>query len=187
MTDTLPPLIDPLTEDEAEARGLGEVLTASANGIGDDVFVRTVGRVDGYAEALHGAMQVTHFEGSVDHRLKEIIRIQLAHTAEDHYFAHLRSKPAMVQGLTEEQIQAGLAGFDSDEQFSAAEKWALRYAFLMYRDPDQVSAGFYDEGRNHYSDAQIVEIGALIALHYGMQLFMRTLCVEPLPTPMASG
>ncbi len=181
VTDARLPIIDPLTEEEATARGLGEILATSANGTGDDVFLRTVGRVDGYAEALHGAMQATHFEGTVDHRLKEIIRIQLAETASDPYFGGLRSKAAVESGLTEERIRAGAADFESDDAFTEAEKWALRYAHLMYRDPGQLDADFYDEGRNHYSDAEIIEIGALVALHYGMSVFMRTWCVKPAP------
>lgn len=180
MSELTPPIIEPLTVDDARERGLGEMLsTAEADGIGDDVFIRTIGHVDGYAEALHGAMQLARDAGSVDRTLKEIIRIQLAHTAEDPYFAGLRSRSATAVGLTEERILAGVNRFEDDDQFTTAEKWALRYAYLMYRAPDQVDSAFYDEGRLHYSDAEIVELGALIALNYGMQLFMRTLCVEP--------
>ena len=47
----------------------------------------------------------------------------------------------------------------------------------MYRAPEQVNASFYDEGKQHYSEAQIMEIGGLIAIHYGMAVFMRTLQV----------
>ena len=45
----------------------------------------------------------------------------------------------------------------------------------MYLSPDNVDAGFYAEGKKHYSEAQIMELGAFIAFHYGMQAFARTL------------
>lgn len=74
-------------------------------------------------------MLISHAGGKVDHKLKEIIRVQLARTAGDTYFSNLRSAKAIEQGLTE---------------------------------------------------AQIMELGAFIALHYGMQVFMRTLAAFPL-------
>jgi hypothetical protein len=34
---------------------------------------------------------------------------------------------------------------------------------------------FTPPAKRHYTEAQIAELGALIAFHYGMQVFMRTL------------
>jgi alkylhydroperoxidase family enzyme len=51
----------------------------------------------------------------------------------------------------------------------------LRYSWRMATDPGSVDAAFYEDLRRHYSDEEIVELGAFIALHYGMQVFMRTL------------
>ena len=130
-----------------------------------------------YAEALWDAMAEALFEGNVDHSLKEMVRIQLAVKAEDPYFAALRSKRATDAGLTEERIQAALGDFNNDPQFSDAEKWALEYSYRMYRTPETVDATFYDEGKKLWSEAQIMELGGLVAIHYGMQVFMRTLQV----------
>ncbi|MDH3499796.1 MAG: hypothetical protein OEM97_06710, partial [Acidimicrobiia bacterium] len=93
----------------------------------------------------------------------------------DPYFAGIRSGPAITAGLTEDRIEAALGDFENDPQFTDAEKWALRYAYTMYREPELIDAAFYDEGKRHFSEAQIMEIGALIAVHYGMYVFMRTL------------
>jgi alkylhydroperoxidase family enzyme len=49
----------------------------------------------------------------------------------------------------------------------------------MYLAPEQVDAAFYAELKRHYSEAQIMELGAFIAFHYGMQAFMRTLGAHP--------
>ena len=49
----------------------------------------------------------------------------------------------------------------------------------MYTEPKKVNAEFYDQGKTHYSEAEIIELGAFIAFHYGLQLFMRTLNVTP--------
>jgi len=158
------------------ARGLGSRLE-SFSVLGDQsaTFPRILARAPKYAEALWDAMAEALFEGDVDHSLKEMVRIQLATKAGDPYFSSLRSKVAMDAGLTEERIQAALGDFASDPQFSAAEKWALEYAYRLYRTPASVDAAFYEEGKRHWTEAQIMELGGLAAIHYGMQMFMRTL------------
>jgi alkylhydroperoxidase family enzyme len=174
------PIIDPIDLDTANDLGLTQTLE-SFEDLDDEtaVFPRILGLVPGYAEAMWNAMAEAHQEGGVDQKLKEIMRIQLARTAHDPYFAGLRSKKAIDAGLSEERIEAGCADFENDPQFTPAEKWALRYSYLMYRKPDQVDAAFYDEGKKHFTEAQIVELGGMIAIHYGMQVFMRTVQVGP--------
>lgn len=143
----------------------------------DPRFFQIMAHAPGYAQAIFDAMYKSHAEGNVDHVLKEIMRIQLARQARDPYFAAMRSKKAMAAGLTEERIAAGYGDFAKDDSFSGPEKWALSYARLMYTDPKKVNGDFYAEGKKHYSEAEIMEMGAFIALHYGIQLFMRTLGV----------
>lgn len=173
------PVVEPLDEAAAEDRGLGDLIEGSdAEGVPGGVFVRILGHVPEYAETISDAMRESHIEGNVDHRLKEIIRIQLARTAQAPYFAGLRSSKALEEGLTEEEIDAGSADFESDPRFSDAEKWALRYAYLMYRSPEKIDGGFYEEGKKHFTEAEIMELGGMIALHYGMQRFMATLPAE---------
>jgi alkylhydroperoxidase family enzyme len=147
----------------------------AALGVPDTSFPRVLARVPEYAKALLRALIVSHAEGAVDHKLKEVIRVQLANTAGDAYFAALRSKKAREDGLSEETIAAGRGKFETDPRFTAAEKWALAYARELYLNPEKVDAAFYEEGKRHYSEAQIMELGAFIAFHYGMQAFARTL------------
>lgn len=168
--------IEPLGRAEVIELGLSDVLDDSVRrGVPGEMFVRILAHVPAYAEAIHDAMQTSHMDGNVDHRLKEVIRIQLARFAGDPYFSALRSTGALDEGLTEEQIDAGSGDFESDARFTAAEKWALRYAYLMYRSPDQIDSEFYAEGKTHFSEAEIMELGGMIAIHYGMQRFMATL------------
>src|SRR5688572_7369923 len=144
-------------------------------GVPDAVFSGILARVPDYAKALLRAMLLSHAGGNVDHRLKEVIRLQLARIAGDPYFAGLRSTRARRQGLDEETIAAAAGRFEEDPRFTAAEKWALRYARNMYLDPGKVDAAFYAAGKRHYTEAQIMELGAFIAFHYGMQVFMRAM------------
>lgn len=174
------PHIEPIKPEGIRDPELAALIArCEALGVPDAVLPRILARVPAYAKALIRALLLSHAEGNVDHRLKEIIRVQLARTAGDPYFAGLRSARARQAGLDEERIAAGSAKFESDPRFTAAEKWALRYAREMYLNPEKVDAAFYDEGRRHYSEAQIMELGAFIAFHYGMQAFVRTLGIVP--------
>jgi alkylhydroperoxidase family enzyme len=169
-------IIEPLDPAEFESQRLDKVLE-NFRDLGDleAIFPRILAHAPGYAKALWNAMDETRLADGLDIRLKEIIRIQLARHAEDPYFSGLRSEKAVAAGLTEDDVEAGSGDFANDDRFSDAEKWALQYAYLMYREPEKVDAAFYDEGKRHFTEAQIMELGGMIAVHYGMQVFMRTL------------
>ncbi len=146
-----------------------------ALGVPDETFPGILAHVPSYAKALLRAMVMSHAEGGVDHRLKEIIRLQLTRRSGDPYFGALRSKPALAAGLDEATITAGCDDYERSKLFTEKEKWALRYADQMYMNAASVDAEFYAGMKQHYSEAEIMELGAFIALHYGMQVFMRTL------------
>lgn len=168
----------PLAEiDDAELREL--IARCEALGVPDATFGRILARVPSYAKVTLAAMLHSHTEGNVDHRLKEIIRVQLARFARDPYFSALRSRRAQEAGLDEATIEAGCSRYETDPRFTDAERAALRYADMMYLDPNQVDRAMYDELKRHYTEAQIMELGAFIAFHYGMQVFMRTLDAAP--------
>jgi alkylhydroperoxidase family enzyme len=175
------PHIEPLKREDIRDPELLELIRrGEALGVPDSLFPRILAHAPGHATALLRALLVSHAEGSVDHRLKELIRVRLARIAGDPYFARLRSKRAREIGLDEETIEAASKSGDDDSRFTPAERWALRYARDMYLNPERVDAAFYDEGKKHYTEAQIMELGAFIAFHYGMQAFTRTLGALPL-------
>jgi alkylhydroperoxidase family enzyme len=173
--------IEPLERDAIKDPELRELVERCERlGVPDALFPLILARVPEYAKALLRAMLMSHEAGNVDHKLKEIMRVQLARFAGDRYFSTLRSARARAAGLDEATIDAGSGDYDDDTRFTEAERVALRYSDQMYLDPGKVDAAFYDELKKHYSEAQIMELGAFIALHYGMQVFMRTLDASPL-------
>lgn len=176
------PHVEPLKFEDIRDPELRELIRRCESlGVPDALFPRILARVPAYAKALLHALLESHVAGNVDHRLKEIIRVQLARTAGDPYFAGLRSARALAAGLDEATIEAGAGRFENDPRFTPAEKWALRYAREMYVNPEKVDGAFYAEGKKHFTEAQIMELGAFIAFHYGMQAFARTLGAPPLP------
>ena len=114
-------------------------------GVPDALFVRIFARQPDQLKGMLGAMLVSHRDGGVDHKLKEIIRIQLARFVEDPYFSALRSKKAMAAGLTEEIIEAGCEDYEDSDLFSERERVALRFSEQMFLDAQKVDKIFYDE------------------------------------------
>lgn len=172
--------LEPLPMDQiedAELRALIEKCDAA--GVPDERFCRILARKPEQAKASLGAILYSHQEGNVDHKLKEIIRIQLARFCEDPYFASLRSKKALAEGLTEERIDAGCDDYDDSPLFNEAEKCALRFAEQMFLDASKVDKAFYDEMKEHYSEAEVMEIGTFIAVHYGVIKATRPLALAP--------
>ncbi|MDC7785693.1 hypothetical protein PQJ75_06285 [Rhodoplanes sp. TEM] len=151
------------------------VAEGEALGVPDDLFPRLLARSPDHAVPVMRALIHSHAEGNVDHRLKEVVRILLARFAGDRYFAALRSEKAKAMGLDEARIEAGCGDYEESDLFTPAEKCALRYADQMFLDPSKIDAAFYDELKSHYTEAQVMELGAFVAFHYGMQMFMRSL------------
>lgn len=85
--------------------------------------------------------------------------------------------------MSEDLLDEGIDNYASSERFTAAEKIALRYSELMSVNPDAVDAAFFDELREHYSDDEIVELGAFIGFNLGYHTFFGTLKFYPLFAP----
>jgi alkylhydroperoxidase family enzyme len=179
MTNISPLPREAITDPELHAL----IDEAQSLGVPDSLFPRIVARAKDQAVPLMRALLMSHAHGNVDHKLKEIMRILLARFAGDQYFANLRSAKAQGMGLTEQRINEGCFAYEDDTKgFTEAEKYALRYADLMFLDARQLDKKFYDEMKKHWSEAQIMELGAFVAFHYGMDMFMRSLGATPVTT-----
>ena len=77
MTRVTPLPREAITDPELrELMEQGEAL-----GVPNDLFVRIIARAPQQAKPLMRAMLMSHAEGNVDHRLKEVIRVQLSRMA----------------------------------------------------------------------------------------------------------
>ncbi len=171
----------PLELDQIEDPELRDLTAQCVElGVPDELFPRIIARVPAQAKTLLGVMLELHTKGMVDHQLKEIIRIQLARFVEDPYFSALRSKRAIAECLTEERIDAGCDDYEDSELFTEAERMALRFSDQLFLDPDKVDAIFYEQMREHWTEAQIMEIGTFLAIYHAAHLFMKTLDARPL-------
>ena len=93
-------------------------------------------------------------------------------------------------GASPEKIDA-LADFRASDLFSPAERVALELAEAASALPHDVSDELFARLREHYAEAEIVELSYIIALENFRSRFNRTLrveaqglyCVVPTPRP----
>ena len=83
MTHIAPLPKEAITDPELRAL----IAEGEALGVPDDLFARIVARAPEQAVPLMRALLMSHAQGNVDHKLKEIMRILLARFAGDNYFA----------------------------------------------------------------------------------------------------
>jgi AhpD family alkylhydroperoxidase len=113
--------------------------------------------------------------GELPKDLKELCRVKIAFDHECGYCGTVRSSAAKAAGLTEEKIQE-VWNFETSPLLSAREKLALRFADHLKHDIGKADDdAFYKELEQHFSDAEIVELGLWCAENVGAGSFVRTL------------
>ncbi|HWM41922.1 MAG TPA: carboxymuconolactone decarboxylase family protein [Burkholderiales bacterium] len=115
------------------------------------------------------------YEGTLPHKLKEMVRIRISVAHQCGYCSTVRSNVARAEGLSEALV-AELGDYAASDKFSAREKAALRYADLFKAgeqaiDRDEV----YAELKRHFSDAEIIELGMMCAQTDGVGRFVKSL------------
>lgn len=95
----------------------------------------------------------------------------------------MRSASAKRNGLTEERIDEGVDNFLDSPEFTERERIALEYSHLMQHSPEEIDEDFYGRLAEHYSAAEIVELGVFIGFNIGYHSFFRTLDFYPMFSP----
>ena len=89
----------------------------------------------------------------------------------------INSAVGREQGITDEQL-AGLASFESSPHFNALEKTVLRYTEGMTHNPAEVTDTVFEELKQYFTTAQIVELTAMIAFENFRARFNRALHIQ---------
>ncbi len=85
---------------------------------------------------------------------------------------------ARRHGWSEDQI-ANLADFEKRDDFTAAEKAALRLAEIMTSNPHDFDDAKWAELRKHFDEGEIIELSAAIGLFNYFNRFNDVLKMEP--------
>ena len=89
----------------------------------------------------------------------------------------INSAVGREQGITDEQL-AELTSFESSTHFNALEKAILRCAEGMTHNPAEVVDAVFEELKQYFNTAQIVELTAMIAFENFRARFNRALHIE---------
>jgi len=84
--------------------------------------------------------------------------------------------------LTEADIDEGIAGAPA-ARLTDRERLALDFSARMATEPEALDAAVYDALRQHYSEEEIVELGAFIGFNIGYHTFFGTLKFYPMFAP----
>jgi AhpD family alkylhydroperoxidase len=117
------------------------------------------------------------YQGLLPHKLKEMCRIKISVAHQCGYCSTVRSNVAKAEGLTEDMI-SDLFTYETSKHFTPREKAALRYADLFKQgehaiDKDEV----YRDLSEHFTDAEIIELGLLCAQTDGVGKLVKSLNV----------
>jgi alkylhydroperoxidase family enzyme len=125
--------------------------------------------------AFADSWQSLFHSGVCDHSIKELCRVYISRSVKCEFCGNQRSIKATAAGLQEQQYDE-LLNFESSDSFDARQKAALAYAeAIAWRlDPE----GLWDRLHEHFSEAELVELGCCIALTFGQQSWIRLLGID---------
>ena len=114
-------------------------------------------------------------------RVVELVRLRVAFFNQCRSCMAIRYSDAVADGVTEGLV-CSLERPQEAENLSAAEKAAIRYGELMATDHLAINDAVYADLRQHFSEAQIVELGMTVAFFVGFGRLAATYhMVEELP------
>lgn len=99
----------------------------------------------------------------VNGRLKELATIKVAAQVGCEFCIDIGSAIGRESGISEEQLR-GLSRYKESQAFSELEKLVMEYAEEMTRTPAEIPEALFDALREHFDEAQLVELTAVIAL-----------------------
>ena len=119
--------------------------------------------VPGLLRGLAGLEGATARLHCLDEHLKNLAELKAATLTNCEYCIDLGSLIARRSGLSEEQLLA-LPFYRTSKLFTDLEKLVLDYAVGMSSTPVEVPDALFADLREHFDDAQIVELTHVIAL-----------------------
>jgi AhpD family alkylhydroperoxidase len=99
----------------------------------------------------------------VDRHLKSLVVLKAATMVGCEFCIDIGSALSRAEGVTQEQLR-DLPNFERSEAFSLLEKLVLRYVAAVTRTPADVPDELFDALREHFSEAQLVELTTALAL-----------------------
>ncbi len=157
-------------------------------GEGPDAGARIAGTIGGIlqhrpevAAALRAVSAALRATGTLPPRLLELVRLRIAFHNQCRSCMAVRYRAAVGDGLTEDAV-CSLEDFAAASDLSPAERAAVEYADLLAGDHLANDDAVFERLREHFSEAEIVELGVFSATAIGnARLVASWRVVEDLP------
>ena len=148
--------------------------------------IMTMVRRPNIVRAFMALNQAVLYEGTVPEETKMLVSLAWSYTAGCLYCQSHMTNLASIYKASDEKI-AALWDFENSDVFNDAERAAIRLALKAGAQPNEAGAADFDELKKHYTDEQIVEIVASIALFGYLNRWNDTMAttLEPLATQVA--
>jgi alkylhydroperoxidase family enzyme len=133
------------------------------------------------AKAFVGLFGALSVDTTLPPRLLELVRLRIAFFNQCRSCMAIRFSSAIDDGLTEDLVCSLERPHEADD-LSPAEQAAIRYGELLATDHLSIDDSVYEELREHFSEEQIIELGAFAAFAVGFgRLLSAWKLVEELP------
>lgn len=126
-------------------------------------FFRVLAHAPEVAQTLYAHLETVMGEGRVPRRLKELCAVLVSALNQCEYCLSARREEAERLGV-EPAVLRELHDYARSEKYSAAEKAALAATIALTREPRALPANLWENLREHFDAAQIVELLAVIGL-----------------------
>lgn len=175
----------PLSLDALDA-DMREMIENAENLMGfvpNDALV--MARHPGLTKAMWGLVAAVYGPGSVDNGLKRLIGEAASKAAGCFYCSAHAAHGAREQGVAQEKIDA-VWSFEDSELFTDAERAAINLAMKAGVVPNETTDADFERLRAHFTDDEITEIVAVIAMFGFLNRWNTTLGTSLEPIPMKS-
>jgi alkylhydroperoxidase family enzyme len=114
--------------------------------------------------------------GVCEHAIKELCRVYVSRSVLCEFCGNQRSIKSARAGLVEADYM-DLLNFETSQRYDTRQKAALRYTEAIVWDLD-AGDRVWQPLHEHFSEAEIVELGYFVAITMGQQRWLRTLNID---------
>jgi uncharacterized peroxidase-related enzyme len=145
---------------------------------------KTLAHTPALALATAGYLKALLGDGALPGFYKELIAMRLSVLLESEYAVKAHARSAQQKGATDAQVAAARSDYEKGP-FTDAEKLGLRAAERLHRSAAEITDTFFAQLKQHFTDAQLIE---LIATAAAFELFPRFVDALRIPiTPPSDG
>lgn len=138
---------------------------------GEPAFIEVFGQAPDLVNLVMNEFYVkVFFGGRVKQRYKQLVRLRLSIVHGCRTCNKQNVPGALEAGVSQQQVDALIAGTHEDGPFTAAEKAVLAYAdqMVLTNMHGDMSPELFARLRAHFSEAEILELGVVMAIIGGM-------------------